>query len=59
MKERDCLGEMSRISVRVIFLLMIFLSVINVCKAQEKISVQIKSFDSQLKPYRNIDLSIN
>jgi signal transduction histidine kinase len=27
--------------------------------AQEKISIQVKTFDTQLKPYKNIELSVN
>src|SRR5688572_6632574 len=42
-----------------IILVVILLTMVNLVYAQDKVSIQIKTFDQQLRPYRNIEVSLN
>lgn len=48
-----------RLIYRLSILFLILAGLVSGASAQDKISIQVKAFDTQLKPYRNIDVSIN
>src|SRR5258708_32144980 len=51
-------GETKKKCAEVIFILLLLTIALCIC-AQDKVSVQVKTFDQKLEPYRNIEVSIN
>src|SRR5258707_1708945 len=54
----NCKGEKKKKCAEVV-IISLLLTIAHCIGAQDKVSVQVKTFDQKLEPYRNVELSIN